>query len=85
MLNRCCNLLTKPEVKARLDSDPEHFGPEIAGVLEPFLLSSRRETLAWARPGNDAGMLGELGKFKGERPSGNPVEQVELSNPGKFS
>jgi len=41
------------------------------------------EGLTGTAPGPDFSVLGPSGEFKGEGPSSDPGEGVELSNPGK--
>jgi len=75
------NLFTKDNCRAALRDETEHFGPEVACVVEAALLSSGREGLAGAGTGPHRLVVENTGHAEGEGPSANPREEMTLSEP----
>jgi len=84
VLNRLANLLANNRL--RVFDEPrtdefEELGPEVAGVVEPELLSGRREALAGAGGRDDGPVRVPARKAEREGPAADACEEVELIEP----
>jgi hypothetical protein len=84
MLNRCRNLFPKDCVRATLFDEPEHIGPEMAGVFLRLAFARGTVGLAGAGAGPDGAVFRPSSKAQGEVPSPDACEKMHSAHPGKF-
>jgi hypothetical protein len=81
--NRCFNLLSKDNCRAALADEPEHFGPEVAGVGSALLLARRAEWLTGARACPNRSSVIPSGEPESVGPAADSGEEMALGKSGK--
>lgn len=70
------HLLPKYDVRAALADEPEHLGPEVAGVRVALAFACRRIGLAGAGSGENRSVCRPSSELEGVLPSPEPGEQM---------
>lgn len=75
---RARNLLSKDDCRVALADKLSPDRPEVAVVVEAFLITGEAEGLAGARASPNRSIVSPTGRPEGVRPSANPGEEVAL-------